>query len=85
VHGIATFTYREDNGVLSIKRMQYSAIKISLVDVEFLSRLKIKDMEQLIEARNLPRCHRNTICSFIIAVKKGYADLHTDLGISIKH
>jgi hypothetical protein len=47
VHGVATFTYREDNGVLSIKRQRYSAIKIYLADVQFLLRLRIKDMNNL--------------------------------------
>jgi hypothetical protein len=85
VHRVSTFTYREDNGVLSIKRGQYSTIKISLADVIFLSRLGIKAMEKLIEARELPRCHRNTIVDFVIAVKQGRADLHKDLGITVKH
>jgi RNase P/RNase MRP subunit POP5 len=83
VHGVATFSYREDNGILSIKRRQYSAIKISLMDVMFLSRLKIRAMEDLVEARGLPRCHRNTIVAFIVAVKQGRADIHNDLGIRL--
>jgi hypothetical protein len=85
VHGIATFTYREDNGILSIKRRQYSAIKISLVDVMFFSRLKIRDMEELVDERALLRHDRNTICSFIVALKQGRVDLKHDLGISLKH
>jgi hypothetical protein len=83
VHGVAAFTYREDHGVLSIKRGQHSAIKISLSDVEFLSSLKIKDIELLVEIRGLARCHYNTIVAFIVAVRQGRADIHNDLGIRV--